>query len=325
MIRRSGSDPSGPCAGQLVVAGQAFQQQQVGRVAEMRDEGVHQLARQVIDVERVADPGEGVVEHLPAHERGVDEAFSPGAGMRSRASAARLVPPARIGWTVTTASVGGPSRVSIVSMALPSRSERIASSSPATAAALSACRAACEFACAAFGWALFPCGTGRRELDELRTEQILRLAGQDLGRVPVVLDDAPVVVDPEDQGPHGRGHSRVSTLGSRTLGSTVSGRGLRGFGDPGLLEVRAGTGLVASLGSVARSPRQRGMTRRGTALGSSSPESAVLRRNARCHVRSPDGIAGCAPVNYGPRTARSDRSSDDSPFSRKVSFYALLT
>src|ERR1700689_2757733 len=28
---------------------------------------------------------------------------------------------------------------------------------------------------------------------------------------------------------------------------------------------------------------------------------------------SPDGIAGCAHVNYGPRTARSDRSSDDSP------------
>ena len=79
-----------------------------------------------------------------------------GAGMRSRASAARLVPAARIGWTVTTASAGGPSRVSIVSIALPSRSERIASSSPATAAAPSACRVPCEFGCAAFGWSLFP-------------------------------------------------------------------------------------------------------------------------------------------------------------------------
>ena len=68
-----------------------------------------------------------------------------GAGMRSRASAARLVPPARIGWTVTTASAGWPSRVSMVSIALPSRSERIASSSPLTAATPSACRAACEF------------------------------------------------------------------------------------------------------------------------------------------------------------------------------------
>ncbi len=71
-----------------------------------------------------------------------------GAGMRSSASAARLVPPARIGWTVTTASAGGPSRVSIVSMALPSRSERMASSSPATAVVASAGRPACELACA---------------------------------------------------------------------------------------------------------------------------------------------------------------------------------
>ena len=83
-----------------------------------------------------------------------------GAGMRSSASAARLVPPARIGWTVTTASAGRPSRVSIVSMALPSRSERMASSSPATAAAASVGRAACELGCA-WAWssaAWFPCG-----------------------------------------------------------------------------------------------------------------------------------------------------------------------
>ena len=79
-----------------------------------------------------------------------------GAAMRSRASAARLVPPARIGWTVTTASAGWPSQVSIVSMALPSRSERMASSSPATAAAASACRLPCEFACAWSPWALSP-------------------------------------------------------------------------------------------------------------------------------------------------------------------------
>jgi len=71
-----------------------------------------------------------------------------GAGMRSMARAARLVPPARIGWTVTTASAGWPSRVSMVSIALPSRSERIASSSPLTAATPSPGRAGCEF-----GWA----------------------------------------------------------------------------------------------------------------------------------------------------------------------------
>ena len=81
-----------------------------------------------------------------------------GAGMRSSASAARLVPPARIGWTVTTASAGMPSRVSIVSMALPSRSERMASSSPATAAAASVGRAACELGCAWSPAAWFPCG-----------------------------------------------------------------------------------------------------------------------------------------------------------------------
>ena len=48
-----------------------------------------------------------------------------------------------------------------------------------------------------------PVGT-RGELDQLRAEQVLRLTRQDPGRVPVVLHDAPVVVDPEDQGPHGR-------------------------------------------------------------------------------------------------------------------------
>ena len=67
-----------------------------------------------------------------------------GTGMRSRASAARLVPTARIGWTVTTASAGWPSRVWMVSIALPSRSDRIASSSPPTAATPSTGRAACE-------------------------------------------------------------------------------------------------------------------------------------------------------------------------------------
>ena len=75
-----------------------------------------------------------------------------GAGIRSRASAARLVPSARIGCTVTTASAGWPSRVSIVSMALPSRSERIASSSPFTARTASD-GLACEPVC---GWLPFP-------------------------------------------------------------------------------------------------------------------------------------------------------------------------
>ena len=50
--------------------------------------------------------------------------------------------------TVTTASAGWPSRVWMVSIALPSRSDRIASSSPLTAATPSVGRAADEF-----GWA----------------------------------------------------------------------------------------------------------------------------------------------------------------------------
>ena len=69
----------------------------------------------------------------------------------------------------------------------------------------------------------------RGQLDQLRAEQFLGLARQDLGRVPVVLHDAPVVVDPEDQRPHGRGQGRM--------------RGFRGVGDPGLLDV-AGTGFL---------------------------------------------------------------------------------
>src|SRR5690349_17167286 len=102
-------------------------------------------------------------------------------------------------------------------------------------------------------------------------------------------------------------------------------RGLRGIGDPGLLNVRAVARSTASPGSVTRGPGQRGAARPDTALGSSRPESTALGRYAGCHVLSPDGIAGCAPVNYGPPTARSDRSSDDSPFSRKIPVYRLLT
>ena len=120
------------------------------------------------------------------------------AGMRSRASAARLVPPARIGWTVTTASAGGPSRVSMVSIALPSRSDRIASSSPPTAATPSACRAACEFACAASA----ADGRGRSSCAPSSSSG---LRARILRRVPVVLHDAPVVVDPENEGTNGRG------------------------------------------------------------------------------------------------------------------------
>jgi hypothetical protein len=101
----------------------------------VRDDRVEQDAGHVVDVERVADPGERVVE------------------IRISVSAATLVPSARIGWTVTTASAGWPSRVSIVSMAVPSRSERMASSSPATATAASD-GLACEPVC---GWLPLPC------------------------------------------------------------------------------------------------------------------------------------------------------------------------
>src|SRR5260370_42453426 len=103
----------------------------------------------------------------------------------------------------------------------------------------------------------------------------------------------------------------------RALSGDAHGRGLRGFGDPGLLEVRAGPGSVASLRPVARDsrapwtprgPRRQGAVRRDTALGNASPESAALGRHAGCHVLSPDGIAGCAPVTYESQTARSARS-----------------
>src|SRR5260370_14532222 len=112
----------------------------------------------------------------------------------------------------------------------------------------------------------------------------------------------------------------------RALSGDASGRGLRGFCDPGLLEVRAGPGSVASLRPVARDsrgpltrgrPGRRGATRLDTALRNAGPESAALGRHAGCHVLSPDGIAGCAPVNYESQTVRSDRSSDDSPLSGK--------
>ena len=72
--------PLRPVRRQFVVPGQALQQQQAGHVAEVRHDRVEQDAGHVVDVERVADPGERVVQHLPAHERGIDEPLRFGRG-----------------------------------------------------------------------------------------------------------------------------------------------------------------------------------------------------------------------------------------------------
>src|ERR1700689_5272405 len=107
----------------------------------------------------------------------------------------------------------------------------------------------------------------------------------------------------------------------RAFGGDLADGGFRGLADSGLMGVMTGLGSALCFGPVARGPRsplRRGATERNTAPGDAGPESTALRRHAGRHVVSPDGIAGCAPVNYEPRTARSDRSSDDSPLCRKV-------
>ena len=105
-----------------------------------------------------------------------------GTGMRSTASAARLAPAARIGCTVTTASADRPSRVSTVSIAVPSRSARIASSRPPIAAG--------------------PVRRPGRQVAELGAEQLVGLAREDARCGAVVLDDPPVVIDAENEGAH---------------------------------------------------------------------------------------------------------------------------
>ena len=314
-IRRSGSEPSGPCEGSSSSPIRLSSSSTPAALAEVRHERVQQHAGHVVDVERVADLGERVVEHQPAHERGVDEAFFPVRGNAEQGERGQA-------GAGGTHRMDGHYRLSRRTVARVDREH---------GAALTIGPDRLEQAGYRGGAVGLPGGVriglaaGRRELDELRAQQVLRLARQDRGGVPVVLHDAPVVIDPEDQGPNGRRHDRMRTLGGTAFDGRASGRGLRGFGDPGLLEVRAGLGSAASLGSVTGSPRQRGAVHRDTTLGSIIPESGALRRHAGCHVRSPDGIAGCAPVNYEPRTARSDGSSDDSPLSLKVTFYALLT
>ena len=128
-------------SGELVVAGQALKQQQVGRVAEVRNERGEQLARHLLDVERVADPGERVVEHLLAHDGRVDEPLRPrrrDADQRERGQ----VGPARAHRMDGHHRLGRPAVAGLDGqIALPSRSDLIASSSPLTAATPSACRA----------------------------------------------------------------------------------------------------------------------------------------------------------------------------------------
>ena len=286
----------------------------------MRDERVDQLARQVIDIERVADPGEGVVEHLPAHQRGVDEPLGPrrrDAQQRQR----RQVGPARAHRVyghhglgpVPAAGVDGQHRATLAigadrfeqpadcdravrhpdGMRVPRRTRR-----------RHGLRAIRLGGVSSLGYA-------RGQVAQLRAEQLFRLPGQDLRRVPVVLHDPAVVVDPENDGPDGGGQGRV-----RALRGDAAGRGLGAVCDSGLLGVHVGLHCTASLGPVARGPRGpggRGTVRQDTALGNACPESTALRRHAGCHVLSPDAIAGCARVNYGSPTARSDGSSDESP------------
>ena len=151
-IRRSGADPSGPYEGsssspaRLSSSNRPATLQNVGTSASSSSLATSSMSS--VSPILVSEPS-SICLRMSAGSTNRSEL---GAGMRSRASAARLVPSARIGWTVTTASAGWPSRVSIVSMALPSRSARIASSSMATAAAPSTCRVPCEFTCAAPGW-----------------------------------------------------------------------------------------------------------------------------------------------------------------------------
>jgi hypothetical protein len=55
------------------------------------------------------------------------------------------------------------------------------------------------------------------QVAELGAEQFLRLARQDLGGVPVVLHDAPVVVEAENAGTNRGGQGRGRMLGVGAL------------------------------------------------------------------------------------------------------------
>ena len=286
----------GPVGGQLVVAGQALQQQQVSGVAEVRHQRTEQLAGHLLDVERVTDPGEGVVEHLLAHDRGVDEPLglrhgNAEQGQRGQAGAARahrVHRHHRLGRT-PVAGVHGQHRGALA--VGPDRLQQAGDRG----------------------------GTVRRpgrQVAELGAEQLVGLACEDARRGAVVLDDPPVVIDAENEGAHRRGERVRHALGAdavreRPLGTAYAGLlgiGVHGTGGRGPIR---GAGAVAAFAatadsatSVFRGPRGRGTLSRSTALGAACPESAALRRHARCHVLSPDGITGCALVNYELRTSR---------------------
>src|SRR5580704_7663538 len=219
-----------------------------------------------------------------------------GTGMRSRASAARLVPPARLG-RMAVAGLDGQHRAALAIG--PDRLEQPAYRGHAVRRP--------------YGGRI-RLGTADGQVAQLGTKQLVGLAGENPRHVAVVLHNAPVIIDAENEGAHRRGEHGCPALGA----DAFSERPL-GFGYAILLGVHgigSNLGFVAWPGAVAcafRGPRGRGALRRGIAVGDVPPDSAALRRHARRHVLSPDGTAGCALVNYGPRTARSDRSSDDSP------------
>ena len=152
-----------------------------------------------------------------------------------------------------------------------------------------------------------------RQVAELGAEQLVGLAREDARRGAVVLDDPPVVIDAENEGAHRRGERGRHALGADAVGEGPLGTayaGLLGVGVHGTGgrdprgAVAVGAAPAGSVTSVFRGPRGRGTLSRSTAPGAACPESAALPRHARCHVLSPDGIAGCALVNYELRTAR---------------------
>ncbi len=75
-------------------------------------------------------------------------------------------------------------------------------------------------------------GAADRQVAQLSTEQFVGLAGENPRRVAVVLHNAPVVIDPENEGPDRRGKR-----GRHALGSDALGEGLLGFAYAVLLGV----------------------------------------------------------------------------------------
>ena len=170
---------------ELVAGGHALQHQQPGRGAEVRHQDVDQAAGHLVQVQGRADLAERVIQQRVPHQRGIDEPLGRSwrHAQHGQRGQARFIPVAEhrldAGHRLHPAAFPGADRQDGGGLA--PRLDRLEQLGQR-------------------GLGRAPAG---HQVAQVGADQGIRVEGQDLGRVSVMLNDPSVLIDAEDEGPHG--------------------------------------------------------------------------------------------------------------------------